>query len=245
MTLLASSALQSLPDPTVIESPDFESLLSEVKQDILRFAPELKDAMELESEPASKIAQAIAYRVMHERHLANSQALALMLAKAMGPQLDHLGSLPFIRTSRKLLRVEDKTKNPPLPAEYENDTEYRARLQLALEGYSTAGPIGAYIYHGLAAHQDVKDIAIDAPTFSRYKVPPSVAASLPSHALLLTTDYDAGLTNPAPGDVAITVLSRKDNGKPTSDVMKAVSLRLNDDAIRPLTDRPSFALQLS
>ncbi|WP_241086852.1 baseplate J-like family protein [Candidatus Vondammii sp. HM_W22] len=193
MTLLASTALQSLPDPTIIEDLDFEVLLNEVKADFIRFAPELASSLVLESEPANKIAQAITYRILHERKLANDQALSLMLAKAEKSQLDHLGSLPFINTPRKTITPVDNEAVPPVPAVLEIDAEYRLRLHIALEGFSTAGPVDAYIYHGLAAHEDIKDIAVDAPTFTRWAIPSELTNSLPNNGIVLIPDYDAGI----------------------------------------------------
>ena len=34
-------------------------------------------------------------------------------------------------------------------------------MQLSFEGFSTAGPVGAYVFHGLGADPDVLDIAVD------------------------------------------------------------------------------------
>lgn len=238
MTLLAPTALQSLPDPTIIEALDFEALLTEVKADLIRFAPELASSLELESEPVNKIAQAITYRILHERKLANDQALSLMLAKAEQSQLDHLGSLPFINTPRKTIIPADNQAVPPVPAVMEDDAEYRLRLHIALEGFSTAGPVGAYIYHGLAAHEDIKDIAVEAPTFKRWAIPDELKSNLPRHAIVLIPDDDAGLADPLPGDVAVTVLSRIDGGQPSETALNAVATTLNHDKIRPLTDRP-------
>ena len=46
----------------------------------------------------------------------------------------------------------------------ESDTALRYRIQLSLEGYSTAGPVGAYVFHGLSADGRVKDISADSPS---------------------------------------------------------------------------------
>lgn len=45
----------------------------------------------------------------------------------------------------------------------ESDTDYRRRIQLALEGFSVAGPEGAYIFWGLSASADVLDISATSP----------------------------------------------------------------------------------
>ncbi|MRT52098.1 baseplate assembly protein, partial [Xylella fastidiosa subsp. multiplex] len=37
-------------------------------------------------------------------------------------------------------------------------------IVLAPEGYSVAGPEGAYIYHAISAHADVLDVSATSPT---------------------------------------------------------------------------------
>lgn len=51
---------------------------------------------------------------------------------------------------------------PAHPPIYESDDELRRRAQLALEGFSTAGPEGAYIFHSLRVAA-VKDAAVASP----------------------------------------------------------------------------------
>jgi len=46
----------------------------------------------------------------------------------------------------------------------EPDDELRRRVQLAFEGFSTAGPDGAYIFHALGAHADVLDASVASPS---------------------------------------------------------------------------------
>lgn len=45
----------------------------------------------------------------------------------------------------------------------ETDDEFRRRVQMAPESFSTAGPDGAYIFHALAADGDVQDAYPDSP----------------------------------------------------------------------------------
>lgn len=45
----------------------------------------------------------------------------------------------------------------------ETDDEFRRRVQMAPESFSTAGPDGAYIFHALAADEDVQDAYPDSP----------------------------------------------------------------------------------
>ena len=45
----------------------------------------------------------------------------------------------------------------------ESDEDFRARIQLSPEGYTTAGSEGSYVFHGLGADADVKDIQAISP----------------------------------------------------------------------------------
>lgn len=46
-------------------------------------------------------------------------------------------------------------------ADIENDESYRARIALAPEKFSVAGPKNAYKYHALSAHQNIIDVAVE------------------------------------------------------------------------------------
>ncbi len=45
----------------------------------------------------------------------------------------------------------------------EDDASFRRRIQLALEGFSTAGPEGAYVFHALSASARVADVSATSP----------------------------------------------------------------------------------
>lgn len=48
-------------------------------------------------------------------------------------------------------------------ADVETDAHYRARIQLAPEAYTCAGPEGSYRYHVLAVHRDIAEVAVWSP----------------------------------------------------------------------------------
>ena len=50
-----------------------------------------------------------------------------------------------------------------LGSDVETDDRYRARIQLAPESYTCAGPIGAYRHHALRVHQDIAEAAVWSP----------------------------------------------------------------------------------
>lgn len=57
-------------------------------------------------------------------------------------------------------------------ADIESDDEYRERIQLAPEQFSTAGPDGAYIYHALKASALIADISIYSPVAGTVEIIP-------------------------------------------------------------------------
>ena len=48
-------------------------------------------------------------------------------------------------------------------ADAEDDENYRARIQMAPESFSVAGPKGAYAYHARSVHQGIIDVAVLGP----------------------------------------------------------------------------------
>ena len=176
--------LSKLPAPDVIETLDFESLLTDYINDFVARNPNY--ATLLESDPAIILMQVVTYREMLLRARINEAAKANMLAYATKSDLDNLAAFFGVE------RLEDET-----------DERLRKRTQLALEGFSTAGPVGAYIFHSLSASNEVKSVSVKSPN---------------------------------PGEVLVTILSNIGDGTVNQDLIDAVSTKLNEDDIRPLTD---------
>ena len=128
---------------------------------VLEQVPELAEVLALESEPAVKLIEALAYFGVLFRARVNDAAKAVMLARATGADLDNLGAL--FGTGRLTVTEANPDAIPPVAAVMETDAAFRARIQLALEGFSTAGPRGAYLYHGLSASGDVLDVSVVSP----------------------------------------------------------------------------------
>lgn len=155
MTEFSAIELDKLPAPDVVEALDFETILAEMKAHLLTLDPDLADVLALESEPVNKLLQVCAYRDLLQRQRVNEAAKAVMLAYADGTDLDNLGAL--FGVPRQLLDAGDAEAVPPIAPTYESDNDFRRRIQLSLEGFSTAGPEGAYIFHALSADGDVLD----------------------------------------------------------------------------------------
>lgn len=192
--------------------------------------------LELDSDPTVKQLQVAAYREMLLRRRINDSALATMLAFATGPDLEHEAAR--FGVYRLLITPADTEAVPPVEAAYESDTSLRRRAQLAMEGFSTAGPAGAYEFHALSASALVKAVNIDAPTFTRLSLTTEQEDALPAGAIVLAINDDAGLTDPMPGDVAVTVLSTEGDGTADQPLLDAVDDGVSAKDVRPLTDRP-------
>ena len=64
---------------------------------------------------------------------------------------------------RLVLDAGDPSAIPPVPPTLESNRDYRARIQLAFEGLSVAGPSGAYEYQAISAHPSVLDVSVASP----------------------------------------------------------------------------------
>lgn len=161
MSGFAAIDLSRLPAPDIVEVLDAEAIIASIKADVISRSPELTSVLALESEPVVKLIEAVAYREILLRARVNDAARAVLLATASGADLDNLAAL--FGVVRLLVAPADLSQIPPVAALYETDTALRRRTQLALEGYSVAGPRGAYMFHALTAHASIKDVSVSSP----------------------------------------------------------------------------------
>ena len=154
--------LSSLPAPTIVESLDYAAILQEMVDDLK--ARDVAFTAIVESDPAFKVLEVCAYREMLIRQRVNDAARGVMLAYATGNDLDQLGAI--FGTSRKVLVPAAPTAIPPRLAVMETDTDFRYRVTLALEGLSTAGPEGSYLYHALKVAGVKHATIVGPPTVS-------------------------------------------------------------------------------
>lgn len=151
--------LSRLPFPDAVETLDYEVILAEMLAD-LRARDDTFSAL-VESDPAYKIMEVAAYRELLLRQRVNEAVKAVTLAYGTGADLDNLAA--NYNVERLLITPADNTTLPPTPAVFENDTSLRRRVQLSFEGFSTAGPQGAYIFHALGADGRVLDVGVYGP----------------------------------------------------------------------------------
>ncbi|WP_448646017.1 baseplate assembly protein [Pseudomonas mohnii] len=153
--------LSALPAPDVLEPLDFEGTYQEGLGVFRGYMGDNWSAP-LESDPVVKLLEVGAYNKVGNRARVNDAAKALLLAHAIGPDLDHLGA--NVSLPRLVIQAEDLSAVPPVPEVKEQDDPYRERIQLAFEGLTTAGPRNSYILHARSASGLVADATAESPS---------------------------------------------------------------------------------
>lgn len=158
MTAFSAVPLDRLAAPQIIDQPDFETIFQARKDRLIELAPHLAPALELESEGLSILLQEDSFREVLLRQAVQDAGRGNLLAFAAGPILDHLAA--FYGVSRAVLTPGDETARPPVAAVLEGDDRLRRRVQLAPEGFTTAGSRGSYTFWALAADAGIKDVDV-------------------------------------------------------------------------------------
>ena len=227
--------LSLLPPPDVVEALDFETLYQEVLG-IFRAHMGNQWTALLESDPVVKLMEVMAYRELVMRARVNAAAKASLLAYAKGADLDNRAADYGVQ--RLTIRAANPDAVPPVAVLMESDEALRYRTRLSLEALSVAGSSGAYEYHALSASAELVHVSVDSPRFSGVPVPAAVKSQLPAGAIVVVCDYDAGLANPLPGDVSLSVLAGPTSTVPEAQLVATVLKALSAEDVRPVTDRP-------
>ncbi|WP_077924974.1 baseplate assembly protein, partial [Wohlfahrtiimonas larvae] len=136
----------ALPKPSVIQPLSFEAELKRIEDAFIALNPTYAGLL-VESDPIKKVLEAWAYdRVNWVNHF-NESARQTMLAYANGSNLDQSAA---------------NSVTPRLPNESDESLRYRASI--APEGFTCAGPSGAYEYHSLKVSSDVMHATVLAHT---------------------------------------------------------------------------------
>ncbi len=159
--------LSQLPPPEVVDVPDFESLYAQRKANFIALYPPEEQAaitrtLELESDPIVKLLQENTYREILLRQRINEAAQAVMVAYAIGSDLEQLAANNNVQ--RLTITPEDLTAVPPVEAVMESDSDLRQRIPAAMEGLSVAGPSAAYEFHARSADGRVADASAISPS---------------------------------------------------------------------------------
>lgn len=203
--------LSRLPAPDVIETLDFETLRAQWIAGLQAKFPDFDAAVE--SDPIVKLCELGAYREMILRQRVNDAARAVMVAYARGADLDALAAV--FEVERYVITPANPAAGTP--AVLESDDDFRRRVVLAPEGYSVAGPAGAYIFHALGASSDVAD----------------ASATSPDPGEVLVTVLSRGATGVPSGDVLTAVANAlsADTVRPITDLVTVAAADPIDFAI--------------
>ncbi|WP_411511890.1 baseplate J/gp47 family protein [Escherichia coli] len=163
---MAANNFAMLSAPQMMDVPDFETLLAERKAEFV--ALHQKDeqeavirTLELESEPVTRLFLKNAYRELLLRQRINEAAQAVMVAYAIGGDLDQLAAIHKVRVLT--VTPADNDAVPPVAAVMESDEALRLRVPAAFEGLSVAGPTAAYEFHARSADGRVADASATSP----------------------------------------------------------------------------------
>ncbi len=156
--------LSQLPSLDVLTALDFEAELADLKAALLANADaagvDLREVLNLETDPMVLLLQTVAARIVALQAEGNEQIRGLILTDAIGPQLDLIAAT-YYGIGRAVVIPADPNSVPPVEAVLEEDETFRARIALAPEAFSTAGPEGGYIFHTLELDgiADISDVA--------------------------------------------------------------------------------------
>jgi len=223
--------LSRLPAPDVIEALDFETIYAQALAQFQTYFPDFSATVE--SDPLVLLLQLFAYRELILRQRVNDAARAVMPAFAVGADLDNVAAI--VGVERFVLDPGNPEQNvAPI---YETDDSLRRRMVLAPEGFSVAGPTGAYIFHALSSSANVADAGAHSPAPDDIRqIVLNVLAANGEAPALVTAMSDALAAASWPGDVTVTVLSRLGDGSADAGLLATVSAALTADDVRPLTD---------
>ncbi|ABF64024.1 Baseplate assembly protein J (GPJ) [Ruegeria sp. TM1040] len=197
----ASINLSQLPAPDVLQAIDYEVALAEMLSELRQRDPAF-DAL-VESDPAYKILEIAAFYRTLTIQQGNDAARAVMPAYATGSDLDHIAARYAVE--RLVIDPGDPEALPPVPPVLETDDALRRRMFLAFEGLSTAGPMGAYVFHALGADPDVGDASVQSPA--------------PGEVLVTVLSRSGDGAAPATLLTAVDAALNKDDVRPLTDLV--------------------------
>lgn len=129
--------LKELPTPDFFYEVDYEKELKQLQERFLKLNPGYENLL-LESDPINKLLQVYAYQNIILKTEVNEKLKQCLLSDSTGANLDNIAA---------------NSVTPRLPGESDESLRYRASI--APEGYTSAGPKGAYEFHSLAVSSDV------------------------------------------------------------------------------------------
>ncbi len=147
MSRFVNADLAALGDIPAVVPVDFEAIRADrialLKASFEKYGVAY-DVETLETDPAVIVeGEAGGYADMLLRQRVNEAIRAISLATATGGNLDHIAASYYEILGRQ---SESDANGNPVP---EDDERFRERIALAPEAFSTAGPLGAYVFHAI------------------------------------------------------------------------------------------------
>jgi phage-related baseplate assembly protein len=124
----------------IIENKTYDEILAEIKANMP------SEITLLESDPATKILEIVAFREMILRERINNSAKSNLLAFADGKNLDYLAE--FYGIDRQDGEIDDV---------------FRERIKAKIAAFSTSGTKEHYRFHALSSSTNVKDALASSP----------------------------------------------------------------------------------
>lgn len=150
--------LSRFPKPTALRDMDFERIFAERLAHLkaLFEAADIPFSVEmLQTDPAVVQQRVDAFRETAVYGWINDAVQSVMVAFAAGADLDNLALTAALwmpsSWRESMLRRIIQPATETAPAVMESDNEFRRRILLAPEAYSTAGTAGSYLFHVLWA----------------------------------------------------------------------------------------------
>ena len=219
-----------MPEPELIEELDYEAIFRELMADFLERYPDYTAL--LESDPAVKLLQVVAYRELILRQRVNDAFKATLLAFSGGGDLDNLAAF---------YGVERQTSEP--------DSDLRSRTIERIKGSSTAGGAAWYRFQTLTADERVVDALVTSPDAGQVRIAilsnegPAIKAASGTELDTLGAVY--GLTrntlqNESDTDFRARVLQAalggRGDGAASTQLLQAVNTKVQADNVRVITD---------
>ncbi|MGB3044201.1 MAG: baseplate J/gp47 family protein [Xanthobacteraceae bacterium] len=247
MSRFVAPDLSDLGDVPMVVPVDFETIKSArdsyLVAALARVGIDL-DVTGLETDPLTiSYSEGGGYQEMNFRQRVNEAIRGLSLAKALGGDLDHIGAT-YAGIGR--LVYDNAEDDQPANSQWDDgrgkwveaDDIFRARIKLAFEAFSTAGPEGAYVFHALEL-DGVRDIA-DAVAYSEED---GATYSDTLHADAYSMGLiDAPFGGRAAGDpvlapeILLVVLPTKTYGAADQPLLDRAFRACTSDDVRPLGD---------
>lgn len=229
--------LSSLPDPTIVETVEFQTIFDELRLDFQQRFPEYTALVE--SDPAIKLLEVAAYREVILRARVNDAFKATLLAFAAAGDLDNLAAF------YGLTRIANET-----------DAELKDRTINRIQGSSTAGGAAWYRYQALTADSGVRDARVTSPGAGQVQIAllsketqnlqalGTAASGLTEDMIALATFYGVStgegtqVLNDLQASAAIQAVidNAGPRGQATPQLLSSVDTVCQGDTVRVITD---------